>query len=225
MTAVATVAAGAVLAVLGAAPAHAQGYRYWSFWDRKGESWVYATQGPATERPTDGEVRGFRFAVSADSGDAEQPRDSARFKTICADTSAKAGSKRVAVVLDFGTAADAPDGERPPTSRTECASVPEDATSAEVLAAVAKPLRYDSGALLCAISGYPKKGCGDQVADGGGGDGKGDGPAGKSAFADSPSSSEADGGDDGPSVGLIAGLAAVLALGAAAGWQARRRRG
>ncbi|MER5971300.1 SCO2322 family protein [Streptomyces sp. NPDC002055] len=227
MTAVATVAtvvAGAVLAVLGAAPAHAQGYRYWSFWDRKGESWVYATQGPATERPADGEVRGFRFAVSADSKDAEQPRGSARFGTLCADTSAKAGSKRVAVVLDFGTAADAPDGERPPAPRTECASVPEDATSAEVLAAVAKPLRYDSGALLCAVSGYPKKGCGEQVADGGGRGGK-RGSAEESVSAGSPSSSEADGGDDGPSVGLIAGLAAVLALGAAGGWQARRRRG
>ncbi|WP_432097183.1 SCO2322 family protein [Streptomyces sp. bgisy100] len=223
--AVAAVVAGAALAVLGAAPAHAQGYRYWSFWDRKGGNWVYATQGPATERPADGEVRGFRFAVSADSKDAEQPRGSARFDTVCAGTSTKAGGKRVAVVLDFGTAADAPDGEHPPTSRTECASVPQDATAAEVLAAVAKPLRYDSGALLCAVSGYPKKGCGEQVADGGGESSKSDGPAGKSASAGSPSSSETDGGDDGPSVGLIAGLAAVLALGAAAGWQARRRRG
>ncbi|MEV5901901.1 SCO2322 family protein, partial [Streptomyces sp. NPDC052127] len=98
--------------------AQAAGYRYWSFWDRSGGSWTYATQGPSTARPADGDVQGFRFAVSADSQDASQPRGAASFATICAKTPARDGTKRVALVIDFGTAADAPSGESPPSPRT-----------------------------------------------------------------------------------------------------------
>ncbi|WP_449351583.1 ATP-binding cassette domain-containing protein [Streptomyces shaanxiensis] len=55
------VLAGLLLSVT--APAHATGYRYWSFWDRTGTTWTYATQGPSTAVPSDGDVQGFRFAV------------------------------------------------------------------------------------------------------------------------------------------------------------------
>ncbi|MFJ5780414.1 SCO2322 family protein [Streptomyces sp. NPDC093094] len=204
----------AVLVVLtGAAQAaHATGYRYWSFWDRDGARWVYATQGPATARPSDGDVQGFRFAVSEDSQDADQPRGAADFAAICADTPAQQGKKRVALVLDFGTAADAPPGETPPPARTVCASVAPDATTAEALAAVAKPLRYDTNALLCAISGYPERGCGEQVSGDRG-----------SADAQPSTKTAADDSDGGPSLGLIAGAGVVVLLGAAGIWQARRR--
>uniref|UniRef100_UPI0003745050 SCO2322 family protein n=1 Tax=Streptomyces sp. TOR3209 TaxID=1073567 RepID=UPI0003745050 len=148
-----------------AGQAQAAGYRYWSFWDRDGDTWVYATQGPSLARPSDGDVQGFRFAVSADSQDAARPRGTADFASICAKTPAKEGTKRVALVLDFGTASDAPSGETPPAARTACAQVSPDATTADALAAVADPLRYDNSALLCAIAGYPKSGCGEQVAE------------------------------------------------------------
>ncbi|CAM5556406.1 SCO2322 family protein [Streptomyces pilosus] len=194
----------------GAGQAQAVGYRYWSFWEQDGTAWTYATQGPSLARPSDGDVHGFRFSVSEDSGDAAKPRGTADFGTICAGTPAKDGTKRVALVIDFGTPADAPSGETPPAGRTACAQVAEDASTAEALAAVAKPLRYDSNALLCAISGYPEKGCGEQVA------------AERSAPAPAePDEAESDG--SGPSVGLVAGLAVVVLLGAAAIWQARRR--
>lgn len=192
-------------------PAQATGYRYWSFWERTGTTWTYATQGPSTSVPSDGDVQGFRFAVSEDSADATKPRGPASFTGICADTPARDGRKRVALVLDFGTAADAPSGETPPARRTECASVPRDATTAEALASVAEPLRYNTNALLCAISGYPAAGCGEPVAEKGTGAGKETGPQ-KSAS------------DSGPSVGLFAGAGAVVVLGAAAVWQTRRRR-
>ncbi|RNG32507.1 SCO2322 family protein [Streptomyces botrytidirepellens] len=194
----------AVLA--GAAPAQADGYRYWSFWQRSGDGggWTYAAQGPSAARPGDGDMIGFRFAVSEDSRDAATPRGAARFDAICdAGTPPKGGTKRIAVVLDFGTAKDAPDGRTPPTSRTACARVGEDATAGEALAAVAKPLRYNSSALLCAIAGYPTSGCGEAVTARKDGDGESDG---------------------GPSAGLIGGVAVVVALGAAAAWQTRRRR-
>ncbi|WP_338778295.1 SCO2322 family protein [Streptomyces sp. DG1A-41] len=186
--------------------AQAAGYRYWSFWDRDGDRWVYATQGPSTTRPSDGDVQGFRFAVSEDSADAARPRGKADFRTICADTPEQDGNKRVALVLDFGTTTDAPPGETPPTPRTACARVSPEATTADALATVAKPLRYDTNALLCAVSGYPEKGCGEQVAK-----------------KRKPSAQKKDTSDEGPSLGLMAGIAAVAVLAAAAIWQVRRR--
>lgn len=198
--------------MLGAGLPQAAGYRYWSFWQSSGDTWTYATEGPATARPEDGAVNGFRFSVSQDSADSAQPRRAPDFKVICAGTPAKADTKRIALVIDSGTPADAPSGETPPALRAACAQVPKDATSAEALASVAKPLRYNSEALLCAISGYPKSDCGEQVAA----------PNPKSSASPKPSAGGGDGG--GPSVGVIAGIAAVAALGTAAVWQSRRRR-
>ncbi|GLW50732.1 hypothetical protein Stsp02_63930 [Streptomyces sp. NBRC 14336] len=195
-----------------AAPAQAATYRYWSFWDRDGSKWTYATVGPSVSVPSDGDVQGFRFTVSEDSAQAAQPRGEQTFGTICARTPERDGHKRVALVLDFGTAKDAPSGETPPRLRTVCAQVPEDATTAEALAEVAKPLRYDSNALLCAIDGYPTAGCGEELGKTKGKD------AGKSQSKSTNDS------DNSPSLGLWAGAAGVAALGAAALWQSRRRR-
>ncbi|TLS47421.1 hypothetical protein FE633_04300 [Streptomyces montanus] len=210
-----------MLAVLGTAAgptqADAAGYRYWSYWEFDGGKWVYATQGPSIARPSNGDVQGFRFSVSEDSQDSAKPRGSADFATICERTPARDGAKRVALVLDFGTAADAPSGETPPRPRTACARVPDDATAADALAAVAKPLRYDTNALLCAISGYPHAGCGEQVS------------ATKPTASASPRGERESEGraarDQGPSLGPAAGVAAVAVLGAAVIWQTRRRRG
>ncbi|MFD3484409.1 SCO2322 family protein [Streptomyces sp. NPDC058665] len=199
-----------VLAVPGTGTAHAAGYRYWSFWENDGATWTYATQGPATARPADGTVNGFRFAVSADSQDAAKPREAPDFATVCGSAPAKPGGKRVAVVVDPGTVADAPNGERPPAPLAECARVDENATSADALAAVAKPLRYNSAALLCGITGYPKSGCGDQIS---------------ADEAPTPTASPKETTDDPtPTLGILTGAAAVLALAAAATWQAHRRR-
>ncbi|MFF7973499.1 SCO2322 family protein [Streptomyces sp. NPDC007905] len=201
----------ALVLVAGAAQAHAAGYRYWSFWERDGGHWTYATEGPSTARPDDGAVQGFRFAVSVDSADASRPRGAADFAGICAGTPAKPGVKRVALVLDFGTAADAPSGETPPARRTACARVSPDATTAEALAAVAKPLRYDTNALLCAIAGYPGKGCGEQVSSQ---------QSGGTAAKEKQAGKESDGG---PALGLPIGVGVVALLAGAAVWQARRR--
>ena len=223
---------GLLLVVLGGSTqAHAAAYRYWSFWERDGSAWAYATQGPSTARPTDGAVQGFRFAVSRDSADAIQPRGAADFGSVCGNTAARAGEKRVALVIDFGTAADAPEGETPPAARTACARVPDDATTAEALASVAKPLRYDTNALLCAIGGYPGKGCGEAVDSDAGADvgsgansGAGSDSDGR-ADASSSTAGAAPGDGQGPSAGLFVGAGVVAVLAAAAVWRARRRRG
>lgn len=204
-----TLLLASLVVLTGAAQAQATGYRYWSFWDRDGDRWTYATQGPSLARPSDGDVQGFRFAVSEDSDDAARPRGAAEFAVICARTPARDGTKRVALVIDFGTAADAPSGEVPPARRTACARVAPEATTAEALASVAKPLRYDTNALLCAISGYPAKGCGEPVVGG-------------EPSAGAEQQQETSGG--GPSLGLVAGIAVVVVVGAAGVWQVRRRR-
>ncbi|MDQ0796640.1 SCO2322 family protein [Streptomyces sp. B1I3] len=215
------------LTVLGAGSAQAAGYRYWSFWEGDGgKSWTYATQGPSLVRPDDGAVQGFRFAVSQDSQDAAQPRRAPAFAAICADTPVKDGLKRIALVIDAGTAADAPDGERPPALRTACAQVAPEASTAEALAAVAKPLRYDSAAMLCAISGYPASGCGEQVSGGTGSRGSitaSADPAG-SPFAGTPPSAQGSDTSGGPSAGVLTGIGAVFLLGVAAVVRSRRRR-
>ncbi|MFE9247764.1 SCO2322 family protein [Streptomyces sp. NPDC007088] len=216
-----TTALALLTTLAGAAfPAHAAtGYRYWSFWERSGAAWTYATRGPAISRPGDGSVEGFRFSVSEDSRDSARPRGTASFGRICADTPERADRKRIAVVLDFGTAADAPSGEIPPKPRTACARIDRDGSAADALAAVAKPLRYDASALLCAISGYPRTGCGEQVDSGSGhreGGTRGPAPHDGAAHA-------GDGGD-GPSVGLFAGIGVLVVLAAGTVWQTRRRR-
>ncbi|MFF9025845.1 SCO2322 family protein [Streptomyces eurythermus] len=218
MTAVrrtAPVLVAALLLLVCAGRAGATGYRYWSFWERTDGHWTYATQGPASVRPDDGTVQGFRFTVGADAADAGRPRGTADFGTICADTPAKAGSKRVGLVLDFGTPADAPSGEAPPERRAVCARVPSDASSADALAAVAGPLRYDTNALLCAIAGYPHKGCGEQVST--------DREPTAGPESGSPESGSPESGS-GPSLGLPIGVGVVALLAGAAIWQSRRRR-
>ncbi|MFF2076270.1 SCO2322 family protein [Kitasatospora sp. NPDC058162] len=203
---------GVLVLLTAAAPAQAAGYRYWSFWrGADGGAWTYQQQGPAVAVPPDGAVDGWRFALSPDGGqDAAKPRTAAGFDGICAATPAQDGRKRVAVVLDFGTAEDAgASAAQPPEPRTACASVAPRATSAEVLAAVAPPLRYDSNGLLCAIAGYPKAGCGDQVDAG---------------AAQPNSGAAASDHGSGPDLGLVAGGALVAVLAGGAVWQARRRR-
>lgn len=209
-------AAGALLTLtaVAAAPAQAAGYRYWSYWESDGgKPWAYATQGPATARPAEGDAIGFRFAVSSGTDDTSLPSAAPDFAKICGDVEKKDGTKRVAVVVDFGGPADAPPGDTPPARPVQvgCAQVREDATSAEALATVAKPLRYDSAAMLCGIAGYPARGCGEQVAE-------------KVPASAAPTASASAGENGGgPSLGVLVGGAAVLALGGAAVWKARRR--
>ncbi|MFB7450841.1 MULTISPECIES: SCO2322 family protein [unclassified Streptomyces] len=202
------------LTAVAAAPAQAAGYRYWSFWESAGgKPWTYATQGPATARPADGDALGFRFAISNGTDDMSRPSVAPDFPGICGGVEKKDGTKRIAVVVDFGGPLDAPPGETPPKKPIEvgCAQVREDATGAEALAAVAKPLRYDSAAMLCGIAGYPARGCGEQVTE-------------KASAAPAAPKAKASSDGGGPSFGVLAGGAAVLALGGAAIWKARRRR-
>lgn len=152
----------AVLAalVLPAGSASAAAYRYWGYYSLSGDTWQFASKGPDQTNPADGSVEGWRFAVAGET-DTRAPRVKTTFDEVCGDTAAEAGKKRVAVVIDYGRAADAENGAEPPAPVARCASVPSAATGAEVLAAVAS-VRAEK-ALVCGLDGYPATGCGGEV--------------------------------------------------------------
>lgn len=207
----------------GVSPAAAGEYRYWSYWQADGGPWRYATVGPGGSQPADGAVEGWRFLVSAER-EGSPPRSAAVFDEICRGAKRSAGQKRVAVVIDYGTPADAPEGEQPPNPRTACTVVADNATGADVLAATAEP-RFGNDALLCAIDGYPRTGCADPlgVSDGSAAEGGREAAAGgdRNVPRARPGGVTDDGGTRS---GLLVGIALVLGLGAAAAWRARTAR-
>lgn len=145
--------------MLGAASADAAAYRYWSFWVASDSgTWSYASVGPASTRPQDGQVQGWRFAVSVGANSSTiTPRASGSFASLCAGQPAVADRKRVGLVIDFGTRADAPPGESPPALRTFCVLAPLKASGAAVLQQ-ALSVRSQDG-LICGINGYPRSEC------------------------------------------------------------------
>ena len=150
--------AATVLAVLPTADASAAAYRYWSYWWGGESGWTYASAGAGTHRPADGSVEGWRFSVSGDGASSSRPpRADPDFTSLCAAAAPAPGKKRVGVVIDHGTDADSPDGQTPPPARGACVVVPEAATGAAVLAAVAA-YRVEDG-LVCGIDGYPAREC------------------------------------------------------------------
>lgn len=155
---VAAVVATGLLAIAG--PADAADYRYWTYWTSSGPSWEFSQLGPASTVPKDGSTEGWRFAISSEAASgSSMPRiaPESAFAKFCSGETAGKSQKRVAVVFDFGTSADAPHGQQPPAARGACAVVPTGATGAQVLSRVAS-VRSGSG-LICAIDNYPAKEC------------------------------------------------------------------
>ncbi len=147
-----------------AVPAHASAYRYWTYWQAEGDSWAFATQGPATSLPVDGAVEGWRFAVTTQSGAAtDAPRVLPDFDETCGTTPPEAGSKRIALVIDFGPAAIAPANQVPPATKISCVIAPENASSLDVLQSTTT-IRAESG-LICALDAYPQGECAPVLGD------------------------------------------------------------
>lgn len=142
----------------------ADGYRYWNYFHLVKGAWAFSSVGAGDYHPKDGAVEGWRFGTSTPKQGIHPRADlkSVNFASICADTKPTAGKKRVAVVIDYGTKADA-QGASVPAPRAACAAVPQAATGEQVLEAVAK-VRAEKG-MDCAIDGYPATGCGDPVAN------------------------------------------------------------
>jgi hypothetical protein len=166
LTTVAAVVAGclAALAALAWAPPAqaATGYTFWAYYHLDDGRWVASMKGADGVVPPGGAVEGFRYATTTGTPD-RPPRAVPSFADICAGTDAAPGQKRVGIVLDYGTAQDAPDGQSPPRAEAACAVLPPGASTQQALESV-RPLRIEEG-LICAVAGYPASGCAEEVAD------------------------------------------------------------
>ena len=140
------------------------GYRYWNYSHLTGGAWEFAQTGPGDVTPKDGDVEGWRYGTSTVSQGISPRADltEVTFDAVCEGAEAADGEKRVAVLVDFGTDADA-QGAEVPDPRAECAVVTQKATGQQVLESVVD-VRADQG-MTCALDGYPAKGCGDPVSD------------------------------------------------------------
>jgi len=160
-----TLLTAALAMVALAVPAQAASYRYWSYWQGATGTWVAASTGPGDYTLVDSDVQGWRFTITADTP-TQGPDNAPVFADLCPDLSAAgatAGQVRVAVVIDAGYAADAPEGQTPPADVVSCVTVPEGSTGNQALAA-AGAVADDNG-LICSINGYPEGECGSQVTD------------------------------------------------------------
>ena len=144
------------------AASHAAAYRYWSYWLGSEGDWTFANVGPAFRIPADGTLEGWRFSVSGVQGN-QAPSFASDFDAVCGETPPEDGRKRVAVVVDPGGAADAPEGEQAPGAWALCIVAEPRATGYEVLRAAAT-VRTERG-LICGIGGYPSRGCAEVIAD------------------------------------------------------------
>jgi hypothetical protein len=145
--------------------ANAAEYRYWNFWTQEGDSWIFSPVGPASTNPLEGSAQAWRFDASSPTASGAPPADSPTevFESVCGDVTPIVGTKRIAIVIDAGDPALAPDGEVPPSPTAYCAVGKPDTHGYDLLKTVVK-LRTDSG-LVCAISGYPESECAAPVTD------------------------------------------------------------
>ncbi|MBU6243982.1 MAG: hypothetical protein KGP12_02075 [Actinomycetales bacterium] len=209
--------------VAGTVPAQAASYRYWSYWWTADGAWTFATAGPSSSVPGDGSVEGWHFGVTSVAGTATDaprvdPLDA--FAGACGSVAPAPGTKRVALVIDPGVPADAPDGQLPGEPRLACAQVPMEATGYQALRSVAA-VRTEDG-LLCGIDGYPLTGCADVVAD----QARATAPPAPDppATLDQGTASQASGPPPSSSVGPMPLILGGLAIGAMLGFIWRRRR-
>ena len=162
VTALAVAVAVVVPSAVLPAASQAAAYRYWSYWLGAEGGWAFANVGPAFRSPADGTLEGWRFSVSGVEGN-HAPSFAADFGAVCGDTAPEEGRKRVAVVVDPGLPADVPEGEQLPGAWAMCVVAEPRATGYDVLRAAAT-VRAERG-LICAIGGYPSRGCADVIAD------------------------------------------------------------
>lgn len=149
---------------VGLAPtAHAESvYRYWSYWQGDGSSWRFAQVGVGSIAVADGQVQGWRFITSGSAKDSTlTPRVNPDFAEICGAVEVPVGKSRVAVVIDYGDAADYPGEVAPPAPTAQCV-VADTGISSAVLLADNAQIRANDG-FVCGINGRPASGCGEAV--------------------------------------------------------------
>ena len=158
----------ATLALLAAtitpAQAASTGYRYWGYFQAapKATTWTAAMTGPTVDI-ADGSVEGWSFVFSSDDVPSLMPSVKPSFSSICAKVKGDKDTKRIGLVIDFGSTAWAPKGEKPRKTITTCVRTAKASQGIDVLYQVVK-IRAASSGLICGLSGYPAKECGLEIS-------------------------------------------------------------
>jgi hypothetical protein len=146
------------------AQADGNGYRYWGYFQAapKATAWTAAMTGPTVDI-ADGSVEGWAFTFSSEAiPDATSPSVLPDFQSICGKTRPVAGKKRIGIVIDFGAAYLAPNGEKPLKTVKRCITIEKKAQGIDVLGKVVR-VRADKSGLICGLGGYPRKECGVEI--------------------------------------------------------------
>lgn len=144
-------------------PAATKGWRYWGYFQAAPGSttWKAAMTGPTVDIE-DGAVEGWSFVFSSDDVPSLPPTTKPSFKSICGKTKPDSDTKRIGLVIEFGSAAYAPKGEKVQKSIVRCVTTAKSSQGIDVLAQVVK-VRSASSGLICGFNGYPKKECGVEI--------------------------------------------------------------
>ena len=140
------------------------GWRYWGYFQAApgATAWTPAMTGP-TVNVADGSVEGWAFTFSSDAiPDAKSPKVAPSFSSICGKTKPVAGKKRIAVMVDFGSAVLRPKGESTPRLIQKCVVAEKSALGIDVLGQAVK-VRAEGSGFICGINGYPAKECGVEM--------------------------------------------------------------
>jgi hypothetical protein len=141
-----------------------KGWRYWGYFQAAPgkTAWTAAMTGPTVDIE-DGAVEGWSFVFSSDDVPSKAPSVKPNFQSICGKTKADKDTKRIALVIDFGSQAYAPKGEKIKKTITTCVRTAKASQGIDVLGQVAK-IRAASSGLICGLNGYPAKECGVEIS-------------------------------------------------------------
>ena len=140
-----------------------KGWRYWGYYQAApgATKWTAAMTGPTVDI-ADGAVEGWSFVFSSDDIPSTPPRVKPSFASICAKTKADKDTKRIGLVIDFGTKAYAPKGEKVQKTLITCVTTAKTSQGIDVLGMAVKVRAAKSG-LICGLNGYPAKECGVEI--------------------------------------------------------------
>ena len=150
--------------VIPSSNAAAKGWRYWGYFQAApGKSvWTAAMTGPTVDI-ADGAVEGWSFVFSSDDVPSVAPKVKPSFKVICAGVKPDPDTKRIAVVVEFGSSIWAPKGEKVAKTITRCVRTAIESQGIDVLGQVVK-IRAAASGLICGLNGFPAKECGVEIA-------------------------------------------------------------
>jgi hypothetical protein len=141
-----------------------KGWRYWGYYQAApgATKWTAAMTGPTVDIE-DGAVEGWSFVFSSEDIPSTPPSVKPNFASICAKTKADKDTKRIGLVIDFGSQAYAPKGEKVKKTITTCVRTAKTSQGIDVLGMAIKVRAAKSG-LICGLNGYPAKECGLEIA-------------------------------------------------------------